>query len=107
MWADNSESYRQSWSSAPLLITHPMSTLARLLGARVALVHLRGNLGQVVARAQLPKHARKTGKANTMTDLPPHRLRRALPTHRLLAPGAHNPDITLASDGLARLRDQR
>jgi len=42
-----------------------MSTLARLLGAPVALVHLGGPLGQGVDRVQLPKHARKTGKANT------------------------------------------
>src|SRR6267143_7146999 len=89
--------------ATPLLITPPMSTLARLLGARVAL-HLGGPLGQGVDRAQLPKHAHKTGKANTMADLFPHRLHRALPPHRLLAPGAHNPDRTLARDGLARLR---
>src|SRR5262247_4942767 len=57
------------------------------------------------ARLQFPKHVRKTVKANTMAALPPHRLLRAVPAHRLLAPGTHNPDIALTRDGLARVRE--
>ncbi len=62
--------------------------------------------GRGGARVQLLKHVRKTGKANTVADLPPCSLLTAPPAYRLLAPGAHYPVIALARYGLARLRDQ-
>jgi hypothetical protein len=43
----------------------------------------------------------------TMADLPLRRHGRARKADGLLAPGAHNPDITLVGEGLARARDQR
>src|SRR5215475_7372240 len=67
---------------------------------------LRGHRGWRSARLQLPKHVRKTGKANTMADLPPDRPGSALKADGLLAPGAHNPEIALAGEGLVRSRDQ-
>src|SRR6267143_5694916 len=62
--------------------------------------------GRGGARVQLLKHVRKTGKANTVADLPLWSLLTAPPVYRLLAPGAHHPVIALARYGLARLRDQ-
>jgi len=55
---------------------------------------------------QLPKHLRKTVKANTMAALPSCRHSRALKAHGRLAPGADNPEIALAGEGQARLREQ-
>src|SRR5262245_19325508 len=62
-----------------------------------------GKRGQRGTTIQLPKHLRKTVKANTLAALPPHRLRRALPAHRLLAPGTHHLAIVLAGECLAGL----
>ena len=56
-------------------------------------------------RGQLPKHIGKTVEANTMADRPQCRLLSAPPADGLLAPGTHNPDIPLASAGLARQAD--
>jgi len=66
---------------------------------------LGGKRGRSDTRIQLPKHLRKTVKANTMADLPSRRPSRALKAHGLLAPSADNPDIALAGEGLARVRE--
>jgi len=93
----------QPWYLSPLRGAPPHAALRYGLGDPQP---ARGwQEGAAGARLQFPKHVRKTVKANTLADLPPHCLLRALPAHRLLAPGTHNPDIALACDGLARVRE--
>jgi hypothetical protein len=62
-----------------------------------------GGPGRRVERVQFPKHGRKTGKANTMADLSPHRRLSALPADGLLAPGADNPDRLLSDSRVVAL----
>jgi len=85
--------------AAPVLT--PLSAMAWLIPSR----SLGGQRGRSVARIQLPKHVRKTGKANTMADLPSCPPRGALPAHGLLAPGAHNLERGLLGYRPPRLAD--
>ena len=59
------------------------------------------------ARGQFWKHLEETGEADTMANLPPRSSLDVVSADDPLTPGAHNPVIALAGQGLACLCDER